>query len=57
MAYDTATPTAAKLGNAWFQVADEVSKQHQMHCEGLVIFPHGQYLTDHGLDRIVLDSS
>jgi hypothetical protein len=58
-----AATAAAKLGNAvyiervLFQAANEVSKQCQTRCEGLVIFPHGQYLTDYGLDRIVLDSS
>jgi hypothetical protein len=59
----TATPTAAKLSNAvhvgrvLFKVTDEVSKQLQTCREGLFFFPHGQHLADHGLDRIVLDSS
>jgi hypothetical protein len=58
-----ATPTAAKLGNAayvgrvLFKVVDEVSKQCHQCCEGLFVFPHGQYLIDHKLDHIVLDSS
>ncbi len=58
-----AAPTTAKLGNGMhigrilFQEANEVSKQCQTHREGLVIFSHGQYLTAHGLDHIVLDSS
>ncbi len=53
----------AKLGNAvhvgrvLLKVADKVGKQCRTFCEGLVIFPHGQHLADHGLDRIVLDSS
>jgi hypothetical protein len=59
----TAMPTAAKLGNTahvgrvLFMVTDEVSKQRQTCPEGLFFFPHGQHLADHGLDRIVLDSS
>jgi hypothetical protein len=31
--------------------------KHQTRHEGLFFFPHGQHLADHGLDRIVLDSS
>ncbi len=38
-------------------MTDEVSKQCQTCREGLFFFPHGQHLADHGLDRIVLDSS
>jgi hypothetical protein len=58
-----AKPTAAELGNmvyigrVLFQVENEVSKQHQTRREDLFFFPHGQYLTDHGLDCIILDSS
>ncbi len=57
------TPTPAELSNVahvgrvLFKVTDKVSKQHQTHCEGLFFFPHGQHLADHGLGRIVLDSS
>ncbi len=59
----TATPIAAKLGNAvhvgrvLFKVTDEVSKQCRTSREGLFVFPYGQHLANHGLDRIVLDSS
>ncbi len=49
--------SVAYIGRVLFQVVNEVSKQRQTRCEGLVIFPHGQYLKDHGLDCIVLDSS
>jgi hypothetical protein len=38
-------------------VANKVSKQCWTHCVGLFVFPHGQYLTDHGLDHFVLVSS
>jgi hypothetical protein len=38
-------------------MANEVSKQCQTRHEGLSFSPHGQYLTDPGLDQIVLDSS
>ncbi len=54
---------AAELGNAvhvgrvLLKVTDKVGKQRQTRREGLVVFPHGQHLTDHGLDHIVLDSS
>ncbi len=63
MALSAAMPTAAKLDNTayigrdLFQVANEVYKQCQTHCEDLIIFSHGQYLTGHRLDCIVLDSS
>ncbi len=58
-----ASSYAAKLGNAvhvgrvLLKMTDKVGKQCQTCCEGLVIFPHGQHLADHGLDCIVLDSS
>ncbi len=58
-----ASSCAAELGNAvhvgrvLLKVTDKVGKQHQTFCEGLVVFPHSQHLADHGLDRIVLDSS
>jgi hypothetical protein len=58
-----ALSSAAELGNAvhvgrvLLKVTDEVSKQRQLRCEGLFFFPHGQHLANHGLDRIVLDSS
>ena len=48
---------AAHVGRVLLKVTDKVGKQRQTFCEGLVIFPHGQHLADHGLDRIVLDSS
>jgi hypothetical protein len=47
----------AYVGRVLFQVANEVGKQCQTSREGLLVFPHGQYLTDHRLDHIVLDSS
>ncbi len=48
---------AAHVGRVLLKVMDEVSKQRQLRCEGLFFFPHGQHLANHGLDRIVLDSS
>ncbi len=63
MAPAAASSSAAELGNAvhvgrvLLKVSDEISKQRQTRFEGLFFIPHGQHLADHGLDRIVLDSS
>ncbi len=59
----TALACAAGLGNmahvgrVLLKVMDKVGKQRRTLCDGLVVFPHGQHLADHGLDCIVLDSS
>ncbi len=63
MAPAAASSSTAKLGNVahvgrvLLKVTDNVGKQCQTRCEGLVVVPNGHHLADHRLDRIVLDSS